>query len=620
MVRISVLFLSFVTSVHCQSHSSCLVQRRTDASRHDSDDIEESPAWQESVFSEQQKACIKEYAATVDADLPGFSARFRQRKFGGVGMPAPDDLTILAAGFGTTATRSLSLFGRQLGLQVHHYKPDDNPQHFWLKVDELVNNQHLDGFEGCVSDLNKINFSEPFADAAGRDYLLVDTPMAEQFLDFYAISPNSKVVLTLRDATEWVLGRTSFNPELAAPVHDSCGVQLTSLEVDAATRLVKAHDRLVRCMVPPEKLLEINVFNGTAVDTGVLTEFLGRGRPEFPSPFPRYIDSHHVEGHRVNAEMDVGICITGQIRRLELQTKVDRLIRPLQDAGYRVGVALVIDPREETNFIHRHAGLPYGNFTVELGNFTNLQQAVDTLPHNITVIADAFIPHDYPVDDRYVWSMFSKQPEKGIEYAQSRARSHMRQWEALDRCSELLLHHFKAFSIRLRDDSAVLEPFVLPAELEEGSIYVPSCAPCGGLNDKFALAVGHDSALKYYTSPLAMMRSNFELIQESQRLRSREPLSPEAVLQNSLDLANISVKRFMPAELPIVPSKFLQAKNGSHYLCVPAQGENFVECYSDKIWHKLNSRGVQVLSSNHNFSRPDFLCEPDAVNLASFAS
>ncbi|CAE7559974.1 unnamed protein product [Symbiodinium pilosum] len=230
--------------------------------------------------------------------------------------------------------------------------------------------------------------------------MLLDTPLAEHFLDFYAVSPNSKVVLTTRSASDWVKSRMQFDSTLAAPLHSPCGLKIAEMNLEAAARLYEAHERLVRCIVPADKLMEINVFAGP-VDVPKLVDFLGLPKPEYMPLFPRIGG----EESRYDEENFL-ICITGQIRRLELKTKVDRLFLPLANSGFTVLVALVLDPRPEPKYINRPAGEQFSNYTVVDGNFSTLQQAAEMFPSSIYLIGDPFIPKDYPVDERYVQALF----------------------------------------------------------------------------------------------------------------------------------------------------------------------------------------------------------------------
>ncbi|CAE7513566.1 unnamed protein product [Symbiodinium natans] len=585
--------------------ASCLIQQRADAAK----TLIEA---KDSPFSPAQWQCISEYGASVDADLPGFSRRLEQRHFGGTGQ-ATTGSVILGAGFGTTATRSLAAFGRQLGLGVHHFVQGHNAHEipkFWSRLTHLTKLQHPKGLDGCISTLNALNFSEAFDQ--GND-LLLDTPMAEHFLDFYAVSPQSKVILTNRDAVDWAKARLEWDETMVVPLHSPCGVKLATMSAEKAARLYEAHSRLVRCIVPAENLMEINVFDGSRIDVPALSEFLGKGRPEFAPLFPRVSDQRWGP----EAKTDFAICITGQIRRLELKTKVERLIRPLMDNNFRVIVALVLDPRGTASYVHRGPGEVFDDFVVVDGNFSSLQQAAEMFPGGMTLLGDPFIPRDYPVDERYVQDLYSQMPEKGVEYANQRAKSHMRQWEALERCGQLLISpvNHANYTLRLRDDSAVLEPFVPRLDLlEDRALYAPACSRFGGVNDKLALIRGRDTARDYFALSLDMVRHRFNEIHELM-VSSMGTRNPEHALKIMLDLNQTMTKHLEADDVPIVPSKNLR-RDGKTYQCFYTLTGQYNDCLPERSRARLTGLqgGFSIHKPDSDNARSDFLCEGTALD------
>jgi len=581
--------------------ASCLIQQRADTGKAV---IEPK----DSPFSPAQWQCISQYGASVDADLPGFSRRLEQRRFGGTGKARLDGSVILGAGFGTTATRSLAAFARQLGLAVHHCKQGKREEipEFWMRLMNITSMLDPQGLDGCLSTLDVLNFSEAFDQ--GND-LLLDTPMAEHFLDFYAVSPQSKVILTNRNAVDWVKARLQWDETMVAPLHSPCGMKLAPMSPEMAVRLYEAHNRLVRCIVPPEKLTEINVFDGSTLDVPALSDFLGKGRPEFPPLFPRVSDQRWGD----EAKKDFAICITGQIRRLELQTKVERLIRPLMESNFRVVVALVLDPRATASYIHRGPGELFDDFVVVDGNFSSLQQAAEMFPSGITLLGDAFIPHDYPVDARYVEDLYSQLPEMGFEYANHRAQSHMRQWEALERCGQLLISPVSHanYTLRLRDDSAVLEPFVPRLDLlDESGLYAPACGSFGGVNDKFALMVGRGTAQHYFALSLDMVRHRFDEIHQLMVSSVPRRCNPEHALKIMLDLNQTKTKALEADDAPIVPSKNLR-RDGKTYRCIYTLNDDYNDCIPERSRVHITDveGGFSVRKTGSQRARPDFLCE-----------
>eukprot|EP00439_Symbiodinium_sp_Y106_P035310 s7501_g4.t1 len=203
------VLVSGIEPVHSQSKTSCLMQHRADASKLlDAKDIaQDTFAIQSSNVRTLRFQMSRDNVSgsMLPASMPTSPAlHVNSRKFGGAGAPAANDSVILGAGFGTTATRSLFTFAAQLGRRVHHWLSAADPPEFWTQLNGLVSKKHPDGAAGCFKAVNAINFS---AALAGGHDMLLDTPLAEHFLDFYAVSPNSKVVLTTRRATDWVKSR-----------------------------------------------------------------------------------------------------------------------------------------------------------------------------------------------------------------------------------------------------------------------------------------------------------------------------------------------------------------------------------------------------------------------------
>lgn len=246
-----------------------------------------------SPFSTSQQACIAAYAAEADAATPGAAHRLGLRRFGGLAPPQPHGPAkspVLMAGFGTTGTRSVQQFFEQEQLKVHHYRQEDAPKQFWREVLASVagapvkcgptHSAMCDRPSGkpdklsdalCAEQLNKMDFG--LAADAGWD-VLADTPIADQFLDFYARSPDSKVILTVRKGADWAKARLADHPHVNAPVESACGLRMTDVSPAVAAHLLEAHDALVRCIVPKTHLLEVDVFSSPADLPAKLAKFV----------------------------------------------------------------------------------------------------------------------------------------------------------------------------------------------------------------------------------------------------------------------------------------------------------------------------------------------------------
>merc|ERR1712194_627753 len=93
-----------------------------------------------------------------------------------------------------------------------------------------------------------------------KDYIL-DTPVAELFLDLYWTFPDAKFILTTRPAEGWVKSRIGHHDgNGAAPLEEPCNIHRSDFTYQDLAGMFTYHNELVRCVVPKERLFEINVF------------------------------------------------------------------------------------------------------------------------------------------------------------------------------------------------------------------------------------------------------------------------------------------------------------------------------------------------------------------------
>ena len=83
------------------------------------------------------------------------------------------------------------------------------------------------------------------------------------FLDLYMQFPGAKVVLTTRPSLEWAKRRKNVHKFTPVPVLRPCGQSwmLEHYTDQTLAAMLDAYHDLVRCVVPPDNLLEIDLFN-----------------------------------------------------------------------------------------------------------------------------------------------------------------------------------------------------------------------------------------------------------------------------------------------------------------------------------------------------------------------
>lgn len=216
------------------------------------------------------------------------------------------DLEVIGAGFGRTGTLSFCLALKELGFgPVFHtldeYDADSHPLHLWKKVDDGEN--------------VKENLAKIFAGYRAT----ADWPATIFYKEFLELSPDAKVVLTMRDSPEaweksaretifkerWITHPQTVPQKLLQKIIINCVVPFTDWAHvpytdncvigalgapchDPDTDLVGVYNtwvEKVKATVPADKLLLFNVKEGW----GPLCAFLGVPVPT--KPFPRGNDA-----------------------------------------------------------------------------------------------------------------------------------------------------------------------------------------------------------------------------------------------------------------------------------------------------------------------------------------
>lgn len=186
------------------------------------------------------------------------------------------------------------------------------------------------------------------------------------------------------------------------------------------------------------------------------------------------------------------LCITGQFGRLELASKLMRVV----DANcgeFDIDVMLVL----------ASSSLRFTNSFVSLRRNTSLDHA-----------AGEFLQHGA----RHVWSDIRRQiespnlnaqylkqlnkPEMNAAARKNRAINHYRQWEALSRCWSRIENQTYDVYLRIRDDAYFWAPLNMSLFVRTPGVYVAHCNSYRGINDRGAIIVGMSNARLYYTQPL----------------------------------------------------------------------------------------------------------------------
>ena len=228
---------------------------------------------------------------------------------------------VIGAGQGTTGTTSLALALQLLNFTVWHadrvYGPPGSPTK--TKWREPIINilrrtaikpAHSGAVGGsarkCNKELDALDYRLPHSTQA-----LVDVPAPDVFLDLLWAQPKAFVILSTRPKEEWVERRIADHPVSGMlPVDRPCGAMLNTWPRSLSEALLGSHEQLVRCVTPPQRLLELciacpkwqagrgNASEPQMGDLARLASFLNVTAP-VPIEFPhqRHTKAPHISLH-----------------------------------------------------------------------------------------------------------------------------------------------------------------------------------------------------------------------------------------------------------------------------------------------------------------------------------
>jgi len=196
-------------------------------------------------------------------------------------LPVSRRALVIAAGMGTTGTHGVVTALEDLGLHGYHFKSaaasaNERAKEHELPafISEIVGNLRANA-SACYEAVEAFDFSQL---PSNVDYV-GDTPFPELFLDLYTQFPAAKVLLSTRSGLDWAQSRKKHRTSVP-PVLRPCGLStVTEYEDEDLAQMLETYNDLVRCVVPPENLLEINLFDSNKDLIDKLAAFLERDLP-----------------------------------------------------------------------------------------------------------------------------------------------------------------------------------------------------------------------------------------------------------------------------------------------------------------------------------------------------
>jgi hypothetical protein len=175
---------------------------------------------------------------------------------------------VIGAGSGTTATHSLQRALQLLGMHTSHYMDKPKYAEWATKLVNILGGQDApntpmsaSAAAKCRQELRQFNYTSlpSTVDA------VLDTPVAELFINILLSFPNAQVILTTRPAADWVRSRRKHDKSDGfVPFQEPCGLYIgygaTVFNDAELETLFDLNNELVRCLVPKKQLFEINVW------------------------------------------------------------------------------------------------------------------------------------------------------------------------------------------------------------------------------------------------------------------------------------------------------------------------------------------------------------------------
>uniref|UniRef100_A0A7S3NGS9 Hexosyltransferase n=1 Tax=Aureoumbra lagunensis TaxID=44058 RepID=A0A7S3NGS9_9STRA len=302
-------------------------------------------------------------------------------------------------------------------------------------------------------------------------------------------------------------------------------------------------------------------------------------------------NTHCLERKDEERRKRLGVCVTGQLSRLELESKIRRLIS-LNSEAYEIDMVFVLGTN--THFVNGETDAGgRAEWSAEL-----IRKAVrHWAPRVARVVVDAGPQLERPyIELSYLQA--SDKPWLG----KARIESHVRQWWSLLRCWKHFIHlackrqaPYQTF-VKLRDDAFLLAPIILKNMNIQDLIVLPECGNFAGYNDKWAFldatlgrAYFAMPVFEYYTnySSLNMHKGNPENLLKRVLIKHQAPVSAVSV-----DILPILTSRFRTNEISgqtfpqnITPAScflFDQLKLGKEPHCWPSDCDRRRAIYCDR--------------------------------------
>ncbi|KAA8495301.1 hypothetical protein FVE85_1456 [Porphyridium purpureum] len=255
-------------------------------------------------------------------------------------------------------------------------------------------------------------------------------------------------------------------------------------------------------------------------------------------------------------EKRLAVCITGQLARLELDSKITNVFSVNAQNGWTVDALILLSAESEAQFVNRRVPI------VAQKDYPTDDSIEEALKSHVSRVKVVRV--DQPVEPvmraEYVAGLDKWNMEEGRRWA--RARGHVRQWfmqrECLMHLKEMEAQNGAPYTdfIRLREDSYVyapLRPIPDTPGHENHSLLTPMCDAWDGVNDK-AATLRREAAHSYFDGPLDF----FYLFGDSKVSNWTALMRPEIVIREALNWTGVHVEKVAPLDLPVITQRLTE--------------------------------------------------------------
>jgi hypothetical protein len=287
--------------------------------------------------------------------------------------------------------------------------------------------------------------------------------------------------------------------------------------------------------------------------------------------------------------LTIAFCLTGQLARLELASKITRVYMPNVRAGHTVHSYILLDNKVEevhqTFWRHNYSTTPFSLYNhVMLENYiskkTEKYHFGDKFKSYIRLeapsqiefhVVDGFIP----VDAKRIKLAHNQKGknEEGIETAAARFQNNLRWMNGLRDCAKWIQSmeqeegFFYDMVVRLRDDTFAFDDWVLDSNKYKGSITSLSIGNYRGIND-------HNMVIdrKYADMVFRGFTEDYYFNKTNRRVPWR---NPEQRIFEIATTYGLTIHAESLCNQPLIPLR--ANENSTHWIIHPAYAEKFYD-------------------------------------------